>query len=318
MQVFCFGPDPGHFEPGTFLAWSAVGLQDGTPAPTRPSWRAYFDALHERLQYCTVRSEDAAELIAGSNRKNRPAVVPDPVFYLPPLPARLSSRRGKYRLGVALGNPLPAPSFLAALAGPELANRCPFNEATCLHPEDVASLDFSQSQLIRKSHFLPAVLQALRLLGDSVSIEFFGFGAMYGDRELAVQLASCLEGARVATGIPRDVDAMQALIASYDGLVLSRYHAAILALRAGRPFVVADPYWSESTGTSKLHQLMKQAALLQAYWADEASGIAGTGDLTAAITMMMQGEAENGNIYEALHQQSERHFDALAASLLAA
>ena len=53
MQVFCFGPDPSNFELETFLAWNAVGLQDGSMKPTKPGWHTYLDSVCSRLNYCT-------------------------------------------------------------------------------------------------------------------------------------------------------------------------------------------------------------------------------------------------------------------------
>ena len=183
-------------------------------------------------------------------KMGRPSVVPDPVFALQPLAKRDRRRQGKYRLGVALGSPFPSGLLLSELASPELINHSPFNAVTCLTPEEVLLYDFLNiDEQLRKEAFLRSVSQVLKSLSDDISVEFFGFGKMYGDQELAIQLASTCPRTRVVSVTDQNLETIQTLISSYDGLLLSRYHAAILALRAGRPFVVADPHWSHSTYT---------------------------------------------------------------------
>lgn len=315
MQIFCFGKEPRNFEPGTFLAWNAVGLQDGSLEPIRPAWRSYLNSVYERLDYCSVRSKDTADRITSNGKIGRPAVVPDPVFALAPLDIKHKRRQGKYRLGVALGSPFLSTGFLSMLAGPHLTHRSPFDIKTCLTPEEVFLYDISRNDHIRKQSFLPSILKVLNSISDDVTIEFFGFGKMYGDHELATHLHSICTGSHVVSVIGKDFDAVQALISSYDGLLVSRYHAAILTLRAGIPFVVADPYWSELTSTSKLHQLMIDINLEDSYWTYRSDEKFGAGNLKAKISGMLKGEFVNEHIYFDLHKRCKRNFENLCSAL---
>ncbi|MBL8175730.1 MAG: polysaccharide pyruvyl transferase family protein [Bryobacterales bacterium] len=314
MQVFCFGPRPLRFAKGVFLAWHGVGLQDGTIPPEQPAWKDHLSALAERLDYCAVRGDDAAGRMGMGRMK--PEVVPDPVFALPPLEGQPQGGRRRMKIGVALGDALPRKSFLESMTGPPTAAVCPYFRDTCLSPDSLRNWDFSPQEILRKADFLPSVIQALRAVSSRAEIEFIGFGGIYGDRELARELAAQLPGASLASIEPGEFDDLQRRMQSYDGLVVSRYHAAILALRCGKPFVAADPFWTPWMRTSKLHQLMSRIDAAPFYWTVD--GSPGRVETLVDCLERMIGSRESKDRYSRLHAECISSFDRFATALATA
>ena len=314
MQVFCFGPRPLQFAKGVFLAWHGVGLQDGTLLPAQASWQDHLLALAERFEYCSVRGEDAAERLEKGRTK--PEVVPDPVFALPPLDATITRPRRRPRIGVLLGDALPRKSFLQCMTSPSTARVCPYFQDTCLSLDSLRQWDFSPRELARKADFLPTAIQALRAVSGRVEIELMGFGGIYGDRDLAVELAAQLPDATLACSESGDLEVMQRRIQSYDGLIVSRYHAAILALRCGRPFVAVDPFWTPWTRTSKLQQLMSRMDALPRYWTVDGSP-GRLESLVDSIERMIR-LPQSTDHYKSMHAQCRSSFDRLAKALATA
>ena len=143
-----------------------------------------------------------------------------------------------------------------------------------------------------------------------------GFGGIYGDRDLAVELAAQLPDATLACSESGDLEVMQRRIQSYDGLIVSRYHAAILALRCGRPFVAVDPFWTPWTRTSKLQQLMSRMDALPRYWTVDGSP-GRLESLVDSIERMIR-LPQSTDHYKSMHAQCRSSFDRLAKALATA
>jgi hypothetical protein len=316
MQLFCFGPHPALFAPRLFTAWNAVGLQDDTWTADTLVWTGYRTELRSRLDYCSVRTIATAERIGFRSGSFPQYIVPDSVYALPPLEPRKRPLR-KRLLGVSLGSPFPSREFLSGLAGSRVAETCPFEPSLCMTPAEFVAATASPEDDLRKRNLLPHVVSQLKKIAHSVQIEFFGFGEMYGDCKLAGELSSQIPGSQLRT-IPAgsNYNDIQEFLSSYDALVLSRFHAAIFAHRAGMPFVAIDPHWSCRTGSSKLQELMHSINLGPLYW----NGTAGPGE-QAALSAMFERLFDNRHTtdpipYAEFHQKSLQNFDRLASALL--
>jgi hypothetical protein len=304
MQVFCLGSAPRAFDPGTFAAWHGVGLQDGTPEPDRPEWRAYLSEVRARLGHATVRGAYAAARMDGLT------VVPDPAFALPPL--RRERPRGK-RIGVAVSIPGPSRRLIARLA---TRTAMPYDPGLCLPPEQVmAEADAPHEQAARLG-FVADLGLTLMELGGLAEVEFLAVDNIYGDDETAGQLARSVAGATVtalgSTGADHGVGPLCEAFARCDVVLVSRYHSAILALRTGTPFVAVDPFWSRRNGTSKLCELMNQLGLAHRYWN-------GDGDLPQIVNQTLDSSNEplEEPLYRDMWVRAGAAFDRLADDLRA-
>jgi hypothetical protein len=268
------------------------------------------------LDYCSVRSKATADHIGPGSEPSPTYVVPDSVYALPPFRTESPIRGKRLRVGVALGSPFPSRQFISTLAGSRMAGCCTLDPSICLTPAEFSSQELPATESARQHALLPMAISVLNRLAPVSAFEFFGFGAMYGDEELAATFCGLVRGSTCRT-VAGDYGNLQALIASYDALIVSRYHAAILAHRAGRPFIAMDPHWSHRTRTSKLHELMQSINQSQFYW----NGAGTEGEATAALSGMVEALMEDEPSrecvpYEEMHRQSSQNFDRLAAALL--
>ena len=316
MQLFCFGAQPDQFAPKLCACWNAVGQQDDACAGNNPHWAKYTELLRSRLDYCSVRSKTTAEHIGQGSELSPTHVVPDSVYALPPLRLRNRIRGKRIRVGVALGSPFPTREFVSTLAGSRVADSCPFEPSICLTPAEFMSQELPPTEIARQQTLLPLAVSALNRLSRVAAIEFFGFGLMYGDAGLATTLSGLVTGSTCRTGAD-DFDDLQTLFASYDVLIVSRYHAAILAHRAGRPFIGVDPHWSHRTQTSKLHELMRSINQSQFYWNGAGGEEAASAGLWERFETWMELEASREAVpYEEMHRQSLRNFDRLSSAIM--
>lgn len=319
MQLFCFGSRPSDFTPHLFAAWNAVGLQDDTLPADKPAWIEYIKQLKSRLNYCSVRSLDAAQRLHIDPHDWPVVVVPDAAYALGPLCHQKHLLVRRARIGIALGNPFHSQEFLAKLSPPEMANGCPFDSSVCLDPLEVwRSMKLPEEELQRQQNILPVVTAISKKLAQSATVEFFGFGAMYGDQDLAAKLSAQVpKSTFVRLPDPQDCDAVQDLISSYDLIIASRYHCAILAHRACRRLIAIDPHWSHHTRTSKLAQLMEAIKHSRFYWYGHSDVQQASETLSSLIdTALTVAPQDHWISYETFHKRCTEHFDRLATALL--
>lgn len=317
MQAFCLGSQPRCFDPSAVTIWNAVGVQDGVLPPVRPEHRDYLAAVRDRLDVCTVRGRDAAAWIGADARGELPPVVPDPVFALPPLRHRARGKRQRPTVGVAVGAAVPSRAFLASLTRTAFGEVCPSSPSTCASPETVAAWEFSPADMARKRRFVPCIAAALTDLSRVADLEFFGFGSMYGDGELARALSALIPQASILEGACATADEWQHRFERYDAIVLSRFHCAILALRARCPFVAVDPHWSPARQTSKLHQLLVRFGLERWYWTVRSDSEDEGRRLGETLTALLEQRAVDPSVYDTAHGEAVRHFDRLSDALRA-
>lgn len=321
MQLFCLGRDPALFDPGVPVFWHGVGLQDGTPPlPHDDVSGDYLRALAGRVGMLTVRDRGAAARFASAGVEAR--LVPDPVFALAPLPpettgraaARPVSRSRRPRIGVAVGTPHPTPRLIARLAAPDLVERCPPGPGLCLSADQVVAAERDPDEQARRAGFTAGLARALADLSGEADLDLLGVPNIYSDEVTTARLAAALPGARVRALPADDLDRLQATIAEYDAVLVSRYHTAILALRVGTPTVVADPFFAPALGTSKLHDLMTRLGLARRYWTNAPDSGAAP-DLADAVRAALADEPVEAAAYRAQHDEAVRSFDRLADAL---
>lgn len=311
MQVFCLGPEPRLFDPGAWVAWHGVGLQDGTPPPDRDEWRAHLTSVKERLDHLTVRGAQAAARMGGAR------IVPDPSFALSPLPAPARPRRRRPLIGVAVGAPGVTSRLITRLVGGGLADRCPPDPALCLPPAQVAAAMSDPGAQAARLGFVTELGLTLIALAGRADLEFITVPNIYGDDETGARLARPIRGARVRELKSADAGELTAAMAGCDLVLVSRYHSAVLALRAGIPFVAVDPFWSPENGTSKLHELTTQLGMEHRYWTYRQGDACA--DLLQIVERALDGDpARTTEVYQAMHIAAAAAFDRLADGIRAA
>lgn len=319
MQLFCFGTRPEQFAPQLRVAWNAVGLEDATCPPEDAAHENYLRQLRSRLDYCSVRSLETAKRIGPGPLNSPTHIVPDCVYALPSLKTQRPSKTGKIRIGVCVGDPFPTKQFVSRLAGKLVADSCPIDATISLTQNKLlkTAMPFSEKQ--RQVTFLPTVVDVLKKVTAEVELEFFGFGSMYGDKELAARIARLIpDSAYRHIAANTNYRLLQRLIQSYDALIVSRYHAAILAHRADRPFIAVDPYWNYRTCTSKLKELMASINQQTFYWNGGSDPRQSESALATAIGEMLDNLQRLDRVpYERFHQKATANFDCLASFIVA-
>lgn len=310
MQVFSLGRNPAIFDPDVFVAWHGVGIVDGCPPLARPVWQEYVRALACRLNHLTVRSRDTAARFAVATGQ-APPVVPDPAFALPPL-SRSDSRRGNRRLrvGVAIGGPGASPRLRERLTDQRYWNRCHWSPVTCYTREEIETYECKPVEQTRTQSFLNQVWPVLREVANLAEIEFLSIRNVYADDEVGARGVELVPGARLCTVTADSADDVTRLFARYDAVIVSRFHSVVLALRAGVPFVAVDPYWSPDTGTSKVHQLLRELGAEERYWTHRGDGT--QADLASAVARALAAEVTEPDLYHVMRARAQRSFDRLA------
>jgi hypothetical protein len=310
MQVFSLGPNPAIFDPDVFVAWHGVGIVDGCPPLSRDVWQAYVRALAWRLDHLTVRSRDTAARFAVATGQE-PPVIPDPAFALPPLPC-VDSRRGyrRLRVGVAIGGPGASLRLRERLTDQRYWNRCHWSPATCYTSEEIEAYECTSAGETRTKAFLNQVWPALREVANLADVEFLSIRNIYADDEVAARGVGLVPGARMCKVTADGADGVTRALARYDVVVVSRFHSVVLALRAGVPFVAVDPYWSSDTGTSKVHQLLRELGAEERYWTHR--GHDTQSDLASVVARALAAEVIEPDLYHVMRARAQRSFDRLA------
>jgi polysaccharide pyruvyl transferase WcaK-like protein len=306
LKSFCLGNDPASFLPSVFTAWHAVGAQDDSPEPASVEERDYLAAVATRLDHCTVRDAAAAGRV-GMTGLLTPPIVPDPVFALASLEPGARPTPGRPVVGVSLGAPPVTGPLLAETvaepSGTELGwGLCRAPEATAAAiARSMASRDRDRSLLAR----------SLLELAAEVELCFIGVRNMYGDAQVAEQLAAALPGTRCELVDVGDHGRLAELYGGCAAVVVSRYHSAVLALRAGTPVVGADT--SATSGPSKLRDLLSRLGCAEHYWT--AATTSSLADIATAVVGDPHAAETAKQRYAAMHSQAGASLDGLAASI---
>lgn len=314
MQVFCLGPKPGQFDPSVFVAWNAVDVEDALSSAAQGGlfdwdWTGHTAELGDRLDYCTLRSAAAALRFQVTGRT--PAgIVPDPAFSLAPLQNVTRQRpRCRLRIGIAAADPLPTPQFLKLITPRELDRCCPFDARTCLRQDDERLDNWLLGDPWYRFEYIDQVASGASALATRHDVEILGITNMYGDDRTASMFHTLVAGSSVRiepSGTENDlVNSFQ----RFDCLLVARFHHAILALRAGIPFVAIDASSTAGAKASKLYGLMDSLGLTRFHWharKDQAS--------LALVDCVNQAvdDPVDASVYRIAHRKSQAAFDALA------
>ncbi|MGH6653616.1 MAG: hypothetical protein ACRDVE_00260, partial [Actinocrinis sp.] len=209
------------------------------------------------------------------------------------------------------------PRLVARLAAPDLAERCPPGPGLCLPIDRIIAAERDPDEQARRAGFTAGLATALADLSRDADLDLLGVPNIYADDVTTARLAAVLPDARVRDLPADDVDRLQAALAEYDAVVVSRYHTAILALRVGTPTVVADPFFTPAAGASKLRDLMTAIGLPRRYWTYWAGAPDGAAapDLAEAVRAALVDEPVEAAAYRARHDEAVRSFDRLADAL---
>jgi polysaccharide pyruvyl transferase WcaK-like protein len=113
-----------------------------------------------------------------------------------------------------------------------------------------------------------------------------------------------------------DLEATLDFFAGVDVIVGFRLHSCILALSAGTPFIMIDPYHSAHTRTSKMREFAVQCGLERFYFT-LADLLAGRADVRrAAQDAKDLGRGYIAAVRERLAAELGKHFDRLAGMVL--
>lgn len=314
MQVFCLGADPRVFDPGVWVAWHGVGLQDDTPAPAREEWRGYLGAVRERIDHLTVRGASAALRMGEATGAPAPALVPDPAFALPPLPRPSRPGRRRPLIGVAVGAPGVTSQLVTHLVGRNLAGHGAADPALCVPPAQVMAEASGPEERAASLGFVTELGLTLIELAGLADIEFVTVPNIYGDEEIGARFARSVPGSRTREIRLRETstgaEELTEALSRCDLVLVSRYHSAILALRAAIPFVAVDPFWSRRNGTSKLHELTGELGMAHRYWNARTGG-----DLLKIVECALKEDPIEAAAYREAHARAMAAFDRLAEGI---
>jgi hypothetical protein len=318
MQAFTLGARPELFDPRPVVAWHGVGLDDSVATAGRPEWSAYLRALAGRLDLATVRAPSAAQRFSAAGAPV-PHIVPDPAFALPAAPRRAAAR-SRPRIGVAVGEAAPSQRFLDTFAGAAFIARSlrsgGFDRAMCLGPAEIAARELARQQVDRKRDYSRVLGEELAGLQRVGTVEFIAIDNVYDDAAAAEAFAGELGDAPVRHLADADAAEVTVAFGDYDLLVVSRLHSVILALRAGVPFVAADPYFHPAAGTSKVHQLLGGLGLTARHWrCGPAQAQAGGASLSELAVSALADAPEVAGCYAVAHERALAAIGTLAAAI---
>jgi polysaccharide pyruvyl transferase WcaK-like protein len=308
LQTCFLGPYPDRFRDPSPIVWSAVA-SDGQPSASfAEPWRAYVRAACERLSYRSVRDRSTLDLLDSCGVADQISVVPDPVMLVSTPRPRDPRREGRRRIGFVPGMSGHSEWFMSQLEAP--CDDASWNAEVCVRlPKGKLSIE-PALLAERLRTFVAGMSESTDHLRRRDDLEVCAFGPVYGDDATVVALSQALGCPIVHLADPNGADAIE-WIASLDCLIASRFHACVLALAVGTPFVAVDPYLNDVTATSKIRELMADAGLLDAY-VPLASLLEGGVSLDQRVEDAIGGRDRQAAAHAASRKAATAHFDRLA------
>jgi polysaccharide pyruvyl transferase WcaK-like protein len=258
-QFFLTGPYPERFQDSATIVWNGICSDVQVLAPREERWRNFMQAAVSRVSLLSVRNSRTRDYLRACGITREIEIVPD-VAVLASEPVDRPVLKRKPRVGIAPASLVFPNDFLSMMAKTALAN------AVSMNPE-VVEFELEKRVTSRRFHDNGYTTELAARLNEISDIEWvaFGFGSMYGDAETAAQLAEKLDNCSYVTlNDPLGADAIE-LIRSLDCVVGFRLHSCVVPLTVGTPFIGVDAYCSETTGTSKLREFMRDATFESRY-----------------------------------------------------
>jgi polysaccharide pyruvyl transferase WcaK-like protein len=302
-QFFLLGPSPAKFQDACPVLWNGVCSDYQSLAPSRPEWRRFMAEACARVSYRAVRNERSRRFLEDCGVEGPIDVVPD-VAVAAGRGRETRARLGRPRIAVAAGRPVFPLRFIskiAELAAANLARSEPGLLDLRRYDEGGYDDEACASRLERR-------LAGLAAEGDLV---VSAFGEMYGDDLLCEVLARKLRAPyrRLWDG---ELGSVLDFFGGVDVVVGFRMHSCVLALSAGTPFVMVDPYHCAQTGTSKMKEFALQCGLERFYFT-LSDVLEGRADVRRAVQEALALDRRSvASTRERLTAGLDAHFDRLA------
>ena len=166
---------------------------------------------------------------------------------------------------------------------------------------------------------LLAVGTLLSELSRHAEIDIISDANIYADDDFSQRLQALVPSVRLRSPNPMGTHHvlthhMEPLLGHYDIILASRFHAAILALRLGKPLVLIDPYRYAFEDETKLRMLSRLLRSSERYWAPLAS-VEKASDMVASVMAAMDDHEHCAVSYAGEHGRARQSFDDLAAFL---
>lgn len=260
FQTFCLGPYPMRFADRCKVIWNALCSDGQFLAPLFPKCRTYLQEAAQRIDLRSVRNARTRTFLEDSGVDLPIRVVPDPAVLLAS-PRTTPLRPTVSRIGVTVARPFFPQTFLHRMAEAARQGWDVANEEIVLAPSSGEGPlpTFDECAYVQK------LAHILEPLSRQSTVEIAGIGRMYGDMEIARDVAARVPNVRLVEFHDRvGKDALE-WARSLDCLVASRLHGSMLALLAGIPLIGVDLYLDEASGTSKLREFMAEVYDLKGY-----------------------------------------------------
>lgn len=303
-QFFLLGPDPRLFKDGCPVLWNGVCSGSEYRAPSSPKWRGFMADACGRVAYRAVRNGQTKNFLQDCGVGGEIEVIPD-VCVAARRGAPGPRRTGRPVIALAAGRPVFPDRFIAKVAGFAAANM-----GLC-DPELLDIRRYDAGAGYGDDVYVGRLERGFAGLAGEGDLVVSAFGEMYGDDLVCEPLA-----ARLGVPYRRLWDAGPEgavdFFGGVDVVVGSRLHSCILALAAGTPFVMVDPYHSDETRTSKMKDFAEQCGLGRFYFTlrDFLEGRAAVREAVREALTMDRRELLDAR--ERLAVKVDEHFDRLA------
>ena len=257
-QFFLLGPDPLSFKDSCPVLWNGVCSGSQYRAPSAPKWRRFMADACARVSYRAVRNEQTRNFLQDCGVEGRIDVIPD-VCIAASQAGAVRRRSGRPVIAIAAGRPVFPDRFIARVA--ELAAP---NMGLC-DPELLDIRRYDESAGYSDDGYVTRLERGFADLGEEGDLVVSAFGEMYGD-DLVCELLAGRLGVPYRRLWDAGPEGVLNFFGGVDAVVGSRLHSCILALSAGTPFIMVDPYHSEQTRTSKMKEFAAQCGLERFYF----------------------------------------------------
>lgn len=303
-QFFLLGPNPAGFKDDCPILWNGVCSDSQHRAPSAQNWRDFMTSACDRVAYRAVRNARTRSFLEDCGVKGPIDVIPD--ICVAASEAAGDRRRSKRAtIAVAAGRPVFPPRFLSKIRESAMANM-----GLC-DPALIELRRYDEAAAYSDEDFSGGLARGLAGLAAEGDLVVSAFGEMYGDDLVCELVARKL---RAPYRRLWDGDLAQSLdfFAGVDVVVGFRLHSCVLALSAGTPFIMIDPYYCAQTQTSKMKEFAVQCGLERFYFT-LSDLVEGRADVRRAVQDAKDlGRPRIASVRERLTAEVGKHFDRLA------
>lgn len=257
-QFFLLGPEPARFKDGCPVLWNGVCSDSQYRAPSAPRWRQFMTDACARVSHRAVRNSRTRTFLRDCGVDGPIEVVPDIGVAARQGNAR-RGRLGRPVIAVAAGRPVFPRRFLAKVSDFAMANL-----GLC-DPALIEMRRYDEDSVYSDDAYTGELKQGLAGLAEAGDLVISAFGEMYGD-DLVCDLLASKMGVPCRRLWELELDGVLNFFGGADVVLGFRLHACVLALSAGTPFIMIDPYHCAQTKTSKMREFAIQCGLERFYF----------------------------------------------------